>query len=109
MADLADPGFDQDALDAVADLVGRAGASDFSIGYEHDDAPHSWYAEATLRGTKVAVREKEDPIEAAEGLARRLLTGAQCNHCKQLVTLNDLAGENCRWRRMGSRWVRGCE
>ncbi len=40
---------DQDAVTACADLVGRTGATNFTIGYLHDDVPPdqaAWYAHA---------------------------------------------------------------
>lgn len=124
---------DQDALIACADLVGRTGARQFEIGYLHDDVPSeeaAWYCSATLKGAKIIEENHRDPIAAAEALARRILTGAKCR-CGKLVALSDsgaVAYENvtmadgtkwstkqarkagqCRWRRVGDRWKRGCE
>jgi hypothetical protein len=69
-------------------------------------------------------------MEAAEGLAQRLLTGAKCTHCGGLIALSDggamahpgrmldgsewteqqiLAAGQCRYRRVGKRWTRGCD
>lgn len=124
---------DDDAITACADLVGRTGATNFEIGYLHDNVPvdqAGWYAHAQYRGARIGVEDKPGPVEAADALCRRLLTGAQCFHCKKLVSLSDhgavaynshltdgsfwtvqaaaQAGQ-CRWRRVGPRWVRGCE
>jgi hypothetical protein len=124
---------DDDAIAACADLVGRSGATNFQIGYLHDGVPleqASWYAHAQYRGARIGVDNQRGPVEAADALCRRILTGAQCFHCKKLVALSDhgavafnsrltdgsfwsvqaaaKAGQ-CRWRRMGPRWVRGCE
>lgn len=124
---------DEDAVTACADLVGRTGAKNLQIGYLHDDVPPEeagWYAHAQFKGTRISVENQPSPVEAADALCRRLLTGAQCFHCKKLVALSDhgavafdgrlvdgsrwsvqaaaQAGQ-CRWRRMGSRWARGCE
>lgn len=125
--------FDEDALTAAADLVGRSGAQAFELGYLHDDVPHedaSWWASATFRGTKLIEEGHRGPAEASEALARRILTGAKCTHCGGLVALSDQgavafngrmadgttwtveqarAAGQCRWRRMGATWVRGCE
>lgn len=125
--------FDQDALLACTDLVGRTGAKGFEIGYVHDDAPTDqagWYATAVYRGAKVIADDHPGPLEAAEALAVRLLTGAKCK-CGKLVALGPdgafaffdapmadgsrwtaaqaAAAGQCRWRRVGSRWFRGCE
>lgn len=124
---------DDDALAAAVDLIGRTGAQGFEIGYLHDDVPieaAGWYAHAQYRGARITEENHRGPIEAAEALARQLLTGAMCNHCKKLVALSDdgavafngtlldgtrwtaeqaRAAGQCRWRRVGPRWVRGCE
>lgn len=131
---------DDDAIAAVADLVGRAGGRELEIGYLHDDVPSDqagWYAHVLFRGARITSEDHPGPTEAADGLARRLLTGARCTHCRGLVALSDRgatafvsdvpgaeghfvdgtswtaaqarAAGQCRWRRMGPRWVRGCE
>lgn len=122
-----------DAVKACADLVGRTGGKSFECGYVHDDVPPEeagWYATAVFRGTKISAADKRSPAEACHELAVRLLTGAQCQHCRKLVTLNPLgamahdvtllsgvkwtaeeqaAAGLCHWRRVGDRWKRGCE
>ena len=124
---------DQDAVIACVDLIGRTGAKDFELGYLHDDVPiedAAWYCTATYRGAKIIEENHPGPIEAAEALALKLLTGAKCR-CGKLVALNDVAAfaffdvtmadgsrwtaadaakaGQCRWRRDGARWKRGCE
>lgn len=120
-----------EAVQACADLAGRTGATGFEIGYLHDGVPAEeagWYAHAQYRGTRIT-EEGRGPVEACEGLAARLLSGAQCQHCKKLVTLSPLgamardvtllngktwtareqaAAGLCHWQREGSRWERGC-
>lgn len=123
---------DEDAIIACADLVGRAGATGFQIGYLHDDVPAEeagWYAHAQYRGARVIAEDHPGPVEAAEALARRLLTGAKCR-CGRLVALSDhgalaygarlvdgstwtpeqaaKAGQ-CRWTRNGRTWTPGCD
>jgi hypothetical protein len=100
-----------DRIVAAADLVSRMGASQFEIGYIHEDRPmqeSAWYAHAQYRGARVIVDEQSSPMDAAEGLARRLLTGARCG-CGRKVVMERLgkAGE-CRWRREGAVWVSAC-
>jgi hypothetical protein len=126
------PGPPTDAADAVkacADLVGRTGARQFECGYISDNPPHRWYATAVFKGAKITAEDKESPAEACDKLAARLLTGAQCQHCKKLVTLSPLgamardatlidgrewtaeqqkAAGLCHWTRPGDKWVRGC-
>lgn len=124
---------DDDALHAAADLVGRCGAKEFELGWLHDDVPveeMAWYAHAQFRGARIIEENHRGPIEAAEALARRLLTGGKCTHCGGLTTLTSggamahpgpmadgstwtieeiKAAGQCRYRRVGARWVRGCE
>jgi hypothetical protein len=99
-----------DVVIACADLVGRAGASGFEIGYLHDDVPvedAGWYAHAQYRGTRITVEDHRSPTGAALALAERLLDGATCR-CRQSVTLSDRAA-GCRWRLVGQRWEPGCD
>jgi hypothetical protein len=125
---------DEDALTAGVELVGRTGATNFEVGYLHDDVPiekAGWWAKAQYRGTRITVENQPGPAEAVEALAERILTSAKCMHCGGLVTLRpdgalayvggrfldgteiteDLARSmpQCRWRRVGPRWQRGCE
>jgi hypothetical protein len=122
-----------DAVKACADLVGRTGAKSFECGYLHEDVPVAeagWYATAVYRGAKIIAEDKASAAEACDALADRLLSGAQCQHCKGLVALSDdgafafrkavlATGERwdaedaarapqCRWTRTGARWERGC-
>lgn len=105
--------FDEDAVLAACDLVGRSGATGFEIGYLHDDVPSEqagWYATAQYRGARLIADDHRGPVEAAEALARRVLDGATCAHCDKPIRLDDrLAVNACRWTRTGARWVRGCE
>lgn len=102
--------FDQDAISAAADLVGRSGAADLEIGYVRDDVPvedAGWYASATYGGAKLIAEEHRDPVAAVEALARRVLSGAMCRRCGEPIRLND-AEPGCRWTRQGKRWEPGC-
>ena len=121
------------AVKACADLVGRTGAKSFECGYLHDDVPAEqagWYATAVFRGTKITAEDKPSPAEACDELAMRLLSGAQCQHCRKLAALSadgavardvtlvggkkwtaeeQAAAGLCHWRRIGDRWERGCD
>lgn len=126
---------DDDAIFAAADLVGRAGAKEFQVGYLHDDVPveeAGWYAHAQYRGARIGVEDHRGPVEAVEALARRLLDGAECR-CGRLVALSDAGAMvypgayrpdgtvmtpervaelaergQCRWTRKGRHWVGAC-
>jgi hypothetical protein len=128
--------FDEDALIACVELVGRTGATKFEIGYLNDEddpcfAKHGaqWWAHAEYRGQRIISEDHPGPVEAADGLARKLLTGAKCK-CGALVSLSDdgavftsgrmvdgstwtaeeaEAAGQCRWSRHGRHWRRGCE
>jgi hypothetical protein len=125
----------EDAIKACADLVGRMGAREFHIGHVREGVPvdeAGWFAHALFRGgEKIGVDEHLGPTEAADALCERLMTGAQCLACKSVVQFRDegavvyekstlLDGRRwdaedakraglCRWRRIGPKWVRGCE
>lgn len=106
-------GFDEDALIAGVDLVERCGAKAFEVGHVHDDVPieqAGWWASAEWNGRKEFVDKHRGPVEAVEALARRLLEGGMCTHCRQKITLTGGVGDDvCRWTRMGRKWRRGCE
>lgn len=126
--------FDMDAAVAATELVGRTGAKGLEFGYLHDDVPiaeAAWYAFARYKGARIIEENHVGPVEALEALAKRILTGAKCQHCGGLVALSDhgalayaastlLDGtpwnieqtrdaRQCRWRRAGRTWKRGCE
>jgi hypothetical protein len=106
------PSWDQDAMDAALNLIGRTGAHGMGVGYLHDDVPADragWYAHAQYRGARITAQDHVGPVEAVEALARRLLDGALCTHCGQRIALADFPGKRCRWTRRGPQWVRGCE
>src|SRR5258706_5192328 len=115
---------------ASTDLVGRTGAKEFQLGYLHDEPPHQWYAQAQYKGARIIEENHAGPSEAADALSRRLLTGARCAHCGGLVALSGSgaaadqdpvmadgtevsaadvsAAGQCRWHRVGPKWVMGC-
>jgi hypothetical protein len=117
---------------ATVDLVGRTGATGLDIGYLHDDVPPDqadWYASVQYKGARIIVERQRGPIEALEELGKRLLTGAQCHHCKGLVALSPFGAlafnstladgrrwtvedakkaPQCLWKREGRHWVGGC-
>jgi len=102
--------FDDEAITACADLVGRSGATSFIIGYLHEGVPIAeagWYAHAQYHGARLICENQRGPAEAAEGLSARLLDGARCVYCSLPVVTGD--GEGCRWHREGARWEPGCE
>lgn len=130
--------FDSDALIAAVELIGRSGAREFEVGYLNDTdepafAEHGpqWWAKAQYRGERLIVEDFTRPDHAADALAKRILEGGMCNHCKALVAFDDdgafayerahlldgtewtaeqaEAAGQCVWRREGRHWKRGCE
>lgn len=118
-----------DPIVAVTDLALRTGATSSEIGFldDEDDPIESrdpmyprWWIKVYFKTTKVSktgkrvpaattiiVENYRSPDEAADAMARKLLVGAECQHCLKPVTINDTPG--CRWYRTKDRWMRGCE
>jgi hypothetical protein len=108
---MSDPGVNEDAVFACADLVGRAGASEFQFGYtgEETDENPRWYAHARYQGARIQVQDRHTPTEACTALAERLLRGAMCR-CRKQVALSGFGSDYfCRWRLVGRRWEPGCD
>jgi hypothetical protein len=100
----------EDAVVACADLVGRAGASGFEIGFVNEDVPveeAGWYAIAQYRGARIMTGDHRSPTGAAMALAERLLRGAACR-CGRKVSMSD-GKRGCRWRLVGKEWKPGCD
>lgn len=100
----------KDALLAGVGLVGRTGATGFTVG--HVNEPHEkpdWYAQAEYRGRRIIVEHLPGPVSATEALARRLLRNGTCSRCNLVVKLGGSGGKACRWWRDGRTWRRGCE
>jgi hypothetical protein len=124
---------DADRVRAAFDLAGRAGARFMEVGFARDGVPADqadWYAHAQFKGARIMSEHHTSPIDAAEGLAVRILTGAKCVGCGKLVSLDGIqafaflkpvmadgskfdihdalkAGQ-CHWTRTGSRWSSAC-
>jgi hypothetical protein len=121
---------DEDELIAAVDLVARTGATHFQVEYLPEGPPETiWYAYAQYRGARIISEGHPGPVEAAAGLALRILTGAKCK-CGKLVTLDGVKGLAfmrpimadgerftlsqartaglCHWTRTGARWSSGC-
>lgn len=110
MAEQTPSFLNEDAVIALVDLAGRAGAKDLEIGFLHDDVPMEeagWYATAHYQGARLTVEDHRSPGSAAFALAERLLTEATCR-CSRSVSLAD-DGQGCHWRLMGRRWEPGCD
>lgn len=102
---------------ACADLVVRAGASGFELGWtcphvpdqpdDHTCPDITWHAHAQYQGARIMIADRHTPTEAAMALAVRLLTGADCR-CGKPVTFAD-GRDGCRWALVGQRWEPGCD
>ena len=111
MAEIGDFDLDEEALQAGIDLCGRSGARSIEIGFQNEDATSiedaDWYATASLKGARLSAEHKEDPVEAVEALARKVLRGARCRRCGKTIKLGRTSS-GCRWTRDGERWKPGC-
>jgi hypothetical protein len=99
-----------DVVVACADLAGRAGVTEFTIGCIRDDVPAAeagWYASVSYRGTRLIAQDHRSPEGAALALAQRILSGGACR-CGATVALAD-GQPGCRWRLAGQRWEPGCD
>lgn len=111
-----------DAIVAATDLALRCGSSSFEIGYLNEDpADPKWWVKVHWKtdrkiggkvrvpaATTIIVENCASPDEAADAMARRLLSGgAECTYCHLTVTMNDRE-PGCRWSRTGAKWERGC-
>ncbi len=108
-------GSDVEMLVAAVDVLGRSGARYFEVGYLDDNVPAYkalWWAKARYDGRVVMVEDKPGPDFAAEALARRVLDGGLCTHCRKVIRVDAPRSERhrvCRYRRVGPVWKRGCE
>lgn len=114
MTQAVPPDIDEDAFFAGLNLIGRTGAKQTEFGYLYDNVPveqAAWWAKAQYQGVRVTVENRAGPVEAVEALARKLLNGGMCTHCRRTVTLATVADAKafCRWTRIGKDWVRGCQ
>jgi len=106
-----------DAVVACADLVNRAGGTEFEIGWTCPHTPDeedghncdrvSWWAHARWKGTRLTAENHPDPMAAAAALAVRVLDGGRCR-CGRIVALQPGA-PGCVWRLVGQRWEPGCD
>lgn len=106
-----------DSVEALADLVGRAGAGALEIAWSCPHTPDEppghqcdrvvWSAQANYRGARIITAEHRSPSAACLALSERLLSGATCR-CRRPVTLDDTR-PGCRWQLMGKRWEPGCD
>lgn len=109
---------DMDILVAAYDLIGRAGASDFEVGYDTDQPADRWWFAQCTYGDTGAHRAQwyTSAHDAAERLARRIVNGGRCTHCGKVSSLQGARGDQrppgqpgvCFWTRTGKRWERGC-
>lgn len=77
----------QERLGAVADIIGRTGATGFQIRYTDDETPTVWVAVAEFGDIGWETDSGRDPFEAAFRLAERLVDGGICSHCRRGTVL----------------------
>lgn len=107
MTGIAD--LEADAVVALADLAGRSGGTSLEVGWLDDDPPHLWYATVTYKGAKVIVEDHDDPFDACDALASKILKGGTCTHCGQTIALHQSRRvQRCVWVRVDDRWDRTC-
>lgn len=95
---------------ATADLVRRAGATEFQMGYMIEAprmADQGWYALARW-GEREIKTNGRDPIDACLALAIELLDGSLCRRCGAPISIFAGDGGFCRWHVEGESWVSGC-
>jgi hypothetical protein len=129
---------DEDRMLAAVEVIGRAGATNFEVGYLDDEVPSEmarWWASAKWRGTKVLVEDETGPDVAAEALAFKVIVPGQCVHCGRTITVRRIDDDGtpliytisghplldedaieetgldalCVWNRRGRHWLRGCD
>lgn len=98
------------AILAITDLVRRAGATAFQVGFKHDMPrveDQGWYAEAFF-GEKKITEEGRNVIDACMALAFTLLDNTLCRRCGRPITVFGADGVFCRFRIEGDHWRPGC-
>lgn len=103
--------FDEQALFASVNLIGRSGAKEFQFGWLDDDVPIEearWWAKARWGGEILTEENHVGPVEAADALARRVMDGGMCVHCQRKISLGQAQPDVCVWHREDDQWVRGC-
>lgn len=93
---------------ACAQLATRGGAIEVQIGCFEEEG--TWFAFARWRGFRRSVANQVSATAAATELAHKLLDGARCR-CGRWVAVEQAPDGNqwCVWRRLGPRWVPGCD
>lgn len=113
-------GTPEDIISAGANAAERAGARNWTLGWECPHLPEgatepdhhcegiTWKASAEYAHGTVSVGAAT-PHEAALGLTVRLLNGGACR-CGRDVTLSENSSKTrCRWRLEGDTWTPGCD
>ncbi len=101
---------EEDAVIACADLLDRAGAKGFEIGYMHEGVPAEdagWYVTAQYQGGRIMTDEHPSPGAAAVAMAERILRGGACR-CGRPSAVRR-GQEGCLWLLVGQRWEPSCD
>lgn len=113
------PEDDNDRMVAAGALVAASGAHDMQVAYLREDVPSEdagWYAQAFYQGARIIAEGYRSEVDAAEGLALKILGFSLCAFCGQFISTGDDPNflfapprSICRWRRVSQRWTPGCE
>lgn len=106
---------DAQAVVAAADLIGRAGATEFAWDCPHTpdegpdhNCPHvTWTCSAKYRGHRIFTDPQPYPGQAANALAVKILEGGLCR-CGWPASITKQP-DACHWKLVGQRWEPGCD
>jgi hypothetical protein len=77
----------EERLLAAIDLIGRTGAHSFEVGFDDDQTPTTWWAQARYSGRLMFTDDEPDPLHAVEQLLLRIVNGGRCTHCRRTTTV----------------------
>lgn len=78
----------EERLAAVVEMIGRTGASQFSLRYQDDEQPTVWVCIAKWGETFEATGAMT-PLVAAMRLLEQVVDGGQCKHCGRPTGASD--------------------
>lgn len=98
---------------AAVDVIADCGATDLEVSCISTVIGERWSAQATAaNGEVVETSGFKLPEYAVEALARKMVNGGLCDNCGKPIQLGgDRHNRHnvCRWKRIGPKWVAGCQ